>query len=263
MAEQTLPGGRTSGTVRVGDTVRRPVRPWTASVTGVLQHLAGAGFDAAPRTLGTDELGREVLTYLPGNTVGDQLPWPEWIRSDEALTDVGRWLRRLHDTTAGYVPAVDAVWFGGQNWAPDRIIGHHDAAPYNAVWDSNGLTGFIDWDTAGPSSRELDIAYTALTWIPLQPPHTVRPLGYTGGEDRHRRFHLLLDAYGYTGDRVAFQAVIPQRAGISSSAIRRLASAGDPVFTALLPNAGELDQAAADIAGLLPEFWSAPSAGMP
>ena len=43
-----------------------------------------------------------------------------------------------------FVPADDAVWFAGQSWAPGRIIGHHDAAPYNAVWDSKGLVGFVD-----------------------------------------------------------------------------------------------------------------------
>jgi hypothetical protein len=226
-------------------------------VNAVLTHLASAGFDAAPRPLGTDEHGRKVLSYLHGNTVGDQLPWPEWIRSDEAVTDVGRWLRRLHDTTAGFVPARDAVWFGGQTWASGRIIGHHDAAPYNAVWDSHGLTGFVDWDTAGPSSRELDIAYTALTWIPLQPLHVVQPRGYRDG-NRHLRFHLLLDAYGYTSDRAVFQSAIPERARISSSAIRRLASAGDRVFTALLPDAEQLDQAAAEVAALPTAFWTAP-----
>jgi hypothetical protein len=29
------------------------------------------------------------------------------------------------------------------------IVGHHDAAPWNALWRNGRLAGFVDWDTAG------------------------------------------------------------------------------------------------------------------
>ena len=54
-AEVPLLGGdMTEGVVRVGRTVRRPVRPHTAAVHGLLRHLEAAGFDGAPRVLGID-----------------------------------------------------------------------------------------------------------------------------------------------------------------------------------------------------------------
>ena len=54
-AEVPLLGGdMTEGVVRVGRTVRRPVRPHTAAVHGLLGHLEAAGFDGAPRVLGID-----------------------------------------------------------------------------------------------------------------------------------------------------------------------------------------------------------------
>ena len=64
---ELLAGGRTSpGVVRIGNTVHRPVRRWTTTVHAVLRHLERAGFTEAPRVLGFDDAGREVLTYLQG-----------------------------------------------------------------------------------------------------------------------------------------------------------------------------------------------------
>src|SRR5260221_6573384 len=54
-------GNMSSGVVRVGDTVRRPAGPWTPAVHALLAHLHAVGFDGAPRPLGVDERGREVL----------------------------------------------------------------------------------------------------------------------------------------------------------------------------------------------------------
>ena len=224
----------------------------------VLRHLDEVGFDGAPRVLGFDERGREVLTFRPGRTIGERRSWPAWPHSDSALRQVGTWLRRLHDATAGFVPTDDATWFAGQRWRPGLIIGHHDVSPYNAVWDDDGgLVGFVDWDTAGPSSRELDLAYAALTWVPLHARRVVTAQGFTAFDDRSRRLRLLLDAYGYEGDRAAFGATVAERALINARAIRRLAEDGDAMYTALLPFAEDLEQAAVEIDALPGSFWIA------
>jgi hypothetical protein len=47
------------------------------------------------------------------------------------------------------------------------VIARLDASPWNAVWAGGALAGFIDWDTASPSRREDDLAFSALTWVPL------------------------------------------------------------------------------------------------
>jgi hypothetical protein len=99
---------------------------------------------------------------------------------------------------------------------PGLIVGHQDAAPYNAVVDGERLVGFCDWDIAGPSSREWDLAFSMLPWVPLAsdapgPPAAAGAGGPDAGE-RSRRFHLLLDAYGFEGDREVFGSVLPQRA---------------------------------------------------
>jgi len=71
--EVPLAGGWvTVGTVvRVGDTVRRPMRPNSTFAHGLLLRLERAGFDGAPRFLGVDERGREILRFLPGRLLRD------------------------------------------------------------------------------------------------------------------------------------------------------------------------------------------------
>src|SRR4051794_18991589 len=64
--ELPLAGGAiNTGVVRVGDTVRRPHNDVTREV---LVHLERTGFDAAPRWLGVDGQGRDILTWIDGDT---------------------------------------------------------------------------------------------------------------------------------------------------------------------------------------------------
>ncbi len=257
--EVALGGGRTTaGVVRLGDAVHRPARPWTASVHAVLRHLEAVGFDGAPRALGYDERGREVLSYLPGETVGERRPWPGWVSADETLVQVGQWLRRLHDAMTGFVPPGDAVWFIGTAWRPDLVIGHHDAAPYNAVWRNGRLVGFVDWDTAGPSSAASDLAYTALLWVPLLSPGSAWPHSSTAQGDRARRVHLLLDAYGWDGDRRSFGAAVAARARVNAEFVDRLAAGGDPAYQAIRRQADDLQRSAREIEALPACFWAPP-----
>lgn len=259
MTERRLPGGRSFGAVRAGDEVRRPAQPWTATVHSVLRHLEEARFDGAPRARGLDEQGRERLTFLPGQTLGETAPWPDWVRSDGALGQVGGWLRRLHDVTATYQPAADAVWFTGRAWQPGMVIAHLDASPWNAVWDDGTLTGFVDWDTASPSRREDDLAFSALTWVPLLTKQITRPAGFGDEAGRRRRFFLLLDGYGYTGDPAAIRGAIIGRVERNVAMIRQLAGGGEPVFKRMLPWAADLERSGAEVAALPGEFWQRPA----
>jgi hypothetical protein len=56
-----------NGPVRVGDTVRRAAGSSAPAVRELLLHLEAVGFDGAPRHLGTDQLGREVLSWIEGD----------------------------------------------------------------------------------------------------------------------------------------------------------------------------------------------------
>lgn len=235
--------------------VHKPVNPCTPAVHALLRHLEEVGFASAPRVLGIDDEGRQVLSYLEGETVGTAVPWPAWVFSDDALTQVGAWLRSLHEATKSFVPPPDAIWFAGPPWRPGMVIAHNDAGPHNAVWRDGKLAGFIDWDTAGPSTGELDLAFAALSWVPLHARRAVVALGFTDFDDRHRRLHLLLDAYGFIGERLAFGQTVARRARLNAAGIEQMAATGDSAGVALLPFAADLAEAAKEVEQLPAEFW--------
>ncbi len=196
-----------------------------------------------------------MFSYLPGDTLGDSRAWPAWVWSETLLVEVAGWLRGLHEATLGWQPPSDARWFSGRGWSPGLVIGHHDAAPWNVVVHDGHLVGFVDWDTAGPSSPDLDLAWTALTWVPLlaqgvvatpQPEHA----------DRARRLHLLLDGYGYAGDRAAFGFTVARRARINAAAIAGMAAAGDPIGASLMPWGDSLEASARELESLPTSFWA-------
>jgi hypothetical protein len=118
--EVPLPGGNVGGAVRVDDTVRRVAGPWTPAVHALLDHLHAAGFDAAPRVRGIDDRGREVLSYIEGETVGDDDPWPAWWRDDDTLVQAIRLLRRFHDVVTTFEPPADARWRFAGSGEPER-----------------------------------------------------------------------------------------------------------------------------------------------
>jgi hypothetical protein len=121
--------------------------------------------------------------------------------------------------------------------------------------DGDRLVGFCDWDIAGPSTREWDLAFSALSWVPLASPYDGAPLSTDDLRERSRRLHLLLDAYGYDGDRQAFGVVVRDRAGRQAGVIRSMAGAGDPTKIALLPIAELLERSAVDVQALPHAFW--------
>jgi hypothetical protein len=145
-----LGGGWEAGPVRIGDTVRRRSGRWTPAVHALLRHLESVGFDAAPRVLGVDGQGREVLSYIEGQA--GVYPLPERLWSDAVLDQAARLLRRYHDATVGFVPPVDASWLHGVR-EPVEVICHGDMAPYNCIYRGDTIIGFIDFDWAGPGPR--------------------------------------------------------------------------------------------------------------
>jgi len=73
--EERMPAGRSGTKVwRSNRGVHRPTGPWTSTVHAFLRHLETVGFAGAPRVLGTDEVGREVLSFIDGDVLAD----PEW-----------------------------------------------------------------------------------------------------------------------------------------------------------------------------------------
>jgi Ser/Thr protein kinase RdoA (MazF antagonist) len=190
--EVLLVGGYTNAglVTRVGDTVRRPTGISSPAVHALLEHLERVGFAGAPRLLGIDEHGREILSYIEGEAV--IAPYPSWALTDEALVSVAELLRRFHDATASFDAsgrrwhrAVPPSFRGG-------IVAHNDPNLDNVIFVDGRAVALIDFDLAAPGSAVWDVACAARLWVPLRDEVDVAPplRGRTT-----ERLRLFLDAY--------------------------------------------------------------------
>jgi hypothetical protein len=219
-------GGNWSAAARRGDTVHRRAGPWTPAVHALLGHLRHAGFDAAPEPLGSDEEGRAVLSFLPGEVhLGWPEPMPAWVYEDErTLVGAARLLRRYHDAVATFVPPRDARW---RFVAPGthEVICHYDWAPYNALFDGHRPIAMLDWDSAGPGPRVWDVAWSAYSWVPLKT--TGLAADAIALPARAKRLATFCAAYGEVEAREVLAAIVDELPFLAN-VIQAEADAGDP-----------------------------------
>ncbi|MGV9378841.1 aminoglycoside phosphotransferase family protein [Nonomuraea sp. NPDC003707] len=152
MTEEPLTGGNNAlEVVRVGDTVRRARDAGAAFAARVLAQLESAGYPHAPRHLGIDEQGRDILSFIPGATTDHPAQ-----RAPGAYAAGGRMLRELHEATAGHVLA-----------AGRECVIHGDPGPFNTIFRQGLPVAFIDWSSCRPGDRLEDLGYMAWTWCVL------------------------------------------------------------------------------------------------
>lgn len=175
MSEIPLSGGDMNVVVRVGDTVRRPPEP--QPVRELLEWYEHVGFDGAPRFLGFDEQGREILTYIEGEPAFAPVP-----SSDEVVAGIGRLLRRAHDAQDGFAPA-------------SLVIGHCDLFWTNVIFRDGLPVALIDWELARPVTRTLEVALAATYWGGVRIDRQLVEWGIPL-ERRGERLRLLCDTYG-------------------------------------------------------------------
>lgn len=176
-----MPGGFVNRVVRIGDTVRRDLGGRAEFVHQLLRHFEHHGWTGAPRLLGVDEQGREILTFFDG-----YVPWQcptGRADSTESLVGVAQLVRQFHDLTAGTPLAAD-----------QEVVCHNDLSPKNTVYRENGdglllPIAFLDWDIAAPGARIHDVAHVCWQYLNLGP--DVDDLVATS-----HRVRLICDAYG-------------------------------------------------------------------
>jgi Ser/Thr protein kinase RdoA (MazF antagonist) len=180
------------------------VGPHSPLVHAVLEHLESAGFSGAPRFLGLDARGREVLTHLEGEVAGR--PHPAWLAEDSRLASVARLLRAYDDAVAGFAPParlLEAVAPPGLPGMPpepepppgaERLIGHLDVTPENVVFRGGEAVALIDFDLVRPATRLDEVVNLCLHWAPLSPERDRSEA--LKGADAVVRTRLAADAYG-------------------------------------------------------------------
>jgi hypothetical protein len=214
---------------RVGDSVRRPAQPWTPEIHALLRYLADVDFPFSPRALGFDEHGREVLTYLDGES--GPAGWAAVVGS-EGLTAMARLLRTYHDAVAGHRPA---------GIRDGEVVCHGDFGPWNLVWAGHRPVGIIDWDHAHPARPLHDVAYALEYVAPFRADEEcLRWLKYPEPPDRRRRIETFAEAYGLTSATGLVDEVITQQREVRER-VRQLAAEGRQPQAARVA-AGRLDE---------------------
>jgi len=206
---EVLEGGRLNrgAVVRIGNRVHRPRGPGAHTSEAVLTHLEAVGFDGAPRFLGHDEIGRQVVSFVEGTVFSKSNP--PWVDDDaanaRALGRMAKLVRDLHDALGDFEPPENAEVFRalplrGTMW------NHGDVQYANAVFRDDTPVAFIDFDCCAPSDRMYDSATLLFCSRCPRPDHP--------DNARRERAALLtaeevLDGYGATDDeRVAFPFTI-------------------------------------------------------
>jgi hypothetical protein len=246
--EEMLTGGNVSNVYRLGDTVRRELNPDSSKIHKLLRHLEDKGFSYAPKFMGIDEKGREILSFIEGEAGND--PLKEYMWSDDVLKGIAKMLRFYHDAVSDFPISDD--WKPIDN-TPNKVevLCHNDFARYNIIFNNNKPIGIIDFDVAGPGPRLWDIAYTLYTCVPLSRfylSETGEEVHYNSLQDAHRikqRVALFFESYGEGIEDDYLEMVLLRLEGLCKT-IKRKASEGDIAFQKMIDE-GHLEHYQNDI----------------
>jgi hypothetical protein len=164
--------------VRVGTTVRRVPDRGSDFAADVLRYLNGPypgrpRYPHAPYYLGTDEEGRDILSYINGTTTDHPCQ-----RAEGAYRLGGKILRKLHDVTAGTSLAGQA-----------ECVTHGDPGPRNTIFSFGYPVALIGWSDCRPGPRLADLAHMAWTWC-------IQPDGSVPVSDQAAHLRELISGYG-------------------------------------------------------------------
>ena len=231
-----------------GDTVRRPAGPNAHSISALLSFLRDQGFDGAPERRGVDELGREVLTFIPGRVALP--PFPAWSTSEQALESVARLLRRYHDATITF-DHTEATWSTAFADPTDvvEVMCHNDVCPENVVFAGRRAVALLDFDFVAPGRRIWDIARTLRMWAPLSAPsHRVN---YSPALDALTRTTMFCRAYGISPEEASiFVATVDECITVGTRFVRDRVAANETAFVDMWNSGGGEERAIADRAWL-------------
>lgn len=221
--EEPLAGGNLDDQiVRVGDTVRRTAGAWTPAVHALLEHLASGGYPA-PRPMGLDEKGREILSYEPGDAVH-----PDHLHHTASLKGLERAARLIadyHDAQQTFGAPVDAEWRdnGRDPTGSDEVLAHNDFAPWNLIAGPRWV--YIDWDLVAPGRRHWDLAWALHSFAGLWP-----EAGHSQTTVIQRIVAFCDGARIATAERPSLLRTVVERTAHMATELVRRSEAGDPAY---------------------------------
>lgn len=191
---EKLSGGNTSAVYRVGDTVKRSLRPTSPSVHRVLDHLEAQGLSGVPRFIEVDSDGFEYLSYIEGTCEISPTAW----QSPSMHTSAAAFLRQLHEALSSFpIDPADSWAYAYSDTSKHDIICHNDFGLYNLITDQDDCIGVIDFDLCGPAPRLRDVAYAAYWLVPLSfHAHDMKPYTLADAASGSQRLKAFCAVYG-------------------------------------------------------------------
>lgn len=229
-----------------------------------LGHLEQVGFDGAPRVLGIDDAGREVVTFIEGEVLaagaawrpGNPTPWPSWAQTEDCLVAAAQLLRRFHDTAATFTPPEGVVWrrYNAPALGAGEAVCHGDIGPHNTVYRAGLPVAFIDWDTIRPNDPIVELGTAAWKYVPLGTDAYFAASDFRTRPALARRLALFARAYGVQDRETVLWALhqaqqrsvdaaryFPLTPAQTAAELRRVASDLDWLDSALPELGAELD----------------------
>jgi hypothetical protein len=235
-SEERLTGGNVSNVFRSGDTVRRELNSNSIKIHKLLKHLENKGFNYAPKFLGIDERGREILSFIEGEA--GYYPVKEYMWSNDVLRKIAKMLRLYHDSVIDF--SIDDNWQPIDNTPqPFEVLCHNDFAIYNIIFNLKKPIGIIDFDVAAPGPRLWDIAYTLYTCVPLSRfyhSETGRTVYYDSLKHSNsikQKVKLFFESYGEDIEGDFLEMVSLRLEGLCKT-IKRKAEEGDIAFQRMI-----------------------------
>ncbi|WP_459476970.1 phosphotransferase [Clostridium saccharoperbutylacetonicum] len=163
-----LSGGNSTSVYKQNETVLREQKTWSSTIHRVLLHLEKVEYTNSPRFIGFDDMGREILSFVPGECKAN---YPFTNDKNEQLSiikKVAEIMRKYHDATLSFERTdIDSWMFSYKGDLEKEVICHNDIAPYNMTFVNNMPYGLIDFDTCCPAPRIWDIVYALYRFAPF------------------------------------------------------------------------------------------------
>ncbi len=177
--------------------VERPEKPWSKSVRRLLSCFESCNLPVEHIIDVTDNSVERASKFD-----GELIHPYKW--SDEALYEIGRIARSLHDAASKFEVEKNDIW---QPWGlreigkGERICCHGDIAPWNTLAENGMPCRIVDWEFAGPMDPFVELARICWLFPQLHDDDLGRLYELPSPEKRAEQVRLICDGYKLTKEK--------------------------------------------------------------